>query len=185
MTHDFAWYINQAVRDEAARLALADQQHGAPADIPQSRYLDEIADMLGITTVHLYRIMRGAQDPGVSMVRRLSQICHTKLLVAYQCREVGLGYYDLGVREAEPKDLVGLVSHQLQDASRVAQKSLELLMDGDVSLTDRNTLVPMMEDAMDAIAALRDQVIARTSDPTQPQGTPRQPAASVRTLRTA
>jgi transcriptional regulator with XRE-family HTH domain len=180
MLRDFAHYVDQVVREQAARLALEDQQHGAAADIPQSKYLEQIADSLGITTTHLYRYMCGAASPSVAMVRDLSRVCQTKLLVAWQCRGVGLSYYQRSVRPAEPRDLVEMVSHELRDTSQVAHDVLEDLADGSISINERDRLVPEIDDAIDSLQALKDQAIAVTVDPTKPADAPR-----VRNLRTA
>jgi len=117
--------------------------------------------------------MRGAQSPSVAMVMALSDICHTKLLVAWQCREVGLSYYQRSVKAAEPRDLVQMVSHELRDTSQVAHDVLEDLADGNISISERDHLVPEIDDAIDSLQGLKDQVVAATVDPTKPAGAQR------------
>ena len=103
----------------------------------------------------------------------LSDICHTKLLVAWQCREVGLSYYQRSVKAAEPRDLVQMVSHELRDTSQVAHDVLEDLADGNISISERDHLVPEIDDAIDSLQGLKDQVVAATVDPTKPAGAQR------------
>jgi transcriptional regulator with XRE-family HTH domain len=116
--------LDQVVRDQAGRMALEARQHGRASDIPESYYLERIADRSGVTKRQLYRWLAGEASPSTAMLLRLCEICETTLPIEWLCREVGLTYARKGGVHLELRDLVQLVSRELQDASAVAQDVL-------------------------------------------------------------
>lgn len=153
--------LHQVIQDYASRLALAAREAGKAADIPVAYYMDRIADQLGITRRHLYRYMEGATSPSVATLLALCRICESTLPVEWLCREVGLGYYRRVPAPAARRDLIGLVAAQLKEGAEAGQLAIKAAEDEVISVDEYRSLERELDEAADALTALKSDLRAR------------------------
>ena len=160
--------LDQVVRDQAGRMALEGRQQGRASDIPESYYMERIADRAGVTKRQLYRWVSGETSPSTAMLLRLCEICETTLPVEWLCREVGLHYSRTGKVRLDGRELVLLVSRELQDASAVAKDVLQAMEDGIISLEEAGLIEAEIDRAIDDLTSVKQIVAASAMDPTRP-----------------
>ncbi len=158
--------IDQIVRDKARRMALEDQQRGRASDIPHSLYVEQIAELLGITKRQLYRYMDGSTSPASSTLLQLCLICESSLPLKWLDRE-----YRAIVRtqggDVNRNDVIGLVSHEMEEAARSAREVLLAIEDGQVTPDALEELSKMLDHASDAMMDVKValQAIAKSGTP--------------------
>ena len=141
------------IHSYVSRLAHADHEQGKT--IPESAYMDKLANRLGVVRRQLYRYMAGESMPSWEQIATICLTVEATRSVEQLCREVGLvPIRRVPRQEATTPDLVQLVATQLRQGAEAGQEALKDVQDGQVSLNEYRELERHVLRAQDALTAL-------------------------------